>query len=665
MKNPNFFFIQAAQKKFANMGSISLKTTRPDDETQYKQQQYYMITPAQCINEQFLIDKELVELSDQHISIYEYQSKHEISKLSSTHVTLAFESSKRMHFYFDRYGNYLSNDVKKVAKEIINFEPRLINIAISYASQFYSVANSVHNLYKQQFDKHYKPKLDELSQLHMEREKTTSDKKSSEMLNEIEQSTNEIITLLKKYQSVLLESNDNLITFFSRHLNAIKEKKAMQEKIGVKREETESKVNSKEMLAAKVSKKDDEEKRLTVASKEKSPALSKTVAVKNRISEIKQEIIILDKQLTVSRKNKKQQAAINVTLLRAANLVKKHSLYSDLFEISSNDDDVLNSIIQQRQIVKQARAELNYVIRNKSHYVHLLQDEHKAKVLIPLLKLIDLSLDDFGQALLFHCDDLLLLIHKIAPNLNLNLTIPSLRLTPLQLAYERSYWKGFSLLLEQLNCFPDCIDQKGYTLLQKSCIAQKEKPMHLLLQHGASLTRYSYEGYTAFGYLTFQPGKEPSISTLNKVIKSSSRSIFFLDLMQGARNMRGTPLSYACQQGWNKIVKFYLQNGADPTAVRETDMRTSIEIIIDKNNLEMFDYLLMHHADSVVKVFHQTLQCAQELGRSKYIDRLNSFAEQYHDDIEKIDSNQKVYTLPIGSSVAMSPGELLKRLGLS
>ena len=358
MKNPNFFFIKAAQNEFAKMGAIELKTTRSDEEKQHKEQRYYMITPAQCFEEPFLINGNPEKLANQHISVYEHQSKREASKLASTHVTLAFTHSERMHFYFDRYGNYLSNDLAKTATEIISFEPQLMNIAISYAGQFYSIANSVHQRYKQQFDKHYQPKLEALNQLHIKHEKVAHHYKLSETLNNIEQSTSDIITYLKQYQSVLLETHDHIIAFFSKYLNEIKQQKILQEKTDIRKKDREEKVSSEEISAATVRKKNDEKKILSHTSKEKHTD-PKKAAINNRISTIKQAIKNLNKPTTVSNKatkgkGKKQQISAQIALSSAAKLVKKYSLYSELFKISSNDDDILNSIIQQRQLAKKS-----------------------------------------------------------------------------------------------------------------------------------------------------------------------------------------------------------------------------------------------------------------------------------------------------------------------
>ena len=269
--------------------------------------------------------------------------------------------------------------------------------------------------------------------------------------------------------------------------------------------------------------------------------------------------------------------------------------------------------------------------------------------------MIDLNLEDFGKALSSHCYDLLLLIRQVAPNLNLNLNIPSHQLTPLQLTYQRNDWRGFSLLLKDLHCSPGCINKTGHTLLQKSCIDRKESAIRLLLQHGASITRYSYEGYTAFGYLTFNSTQKPDMKIVKMVIEHTLLPTFLLDLMQGPINMRGTPLAYACQQGWNQIAKFYLQSGADPKAARESDLLSPIEIVVYKNNIELFDYLLANHANSIVEIFQQTLKLAKNLGRNECLTRLNTFAEKYHDDIEKIDTDVS-YTLQPGASL----GTILK-----
>lgn len=161
----------------------------------------------------------------------------------------------------------------------------------------------------------------------------------------------------------------------------------------------------------------------------------------------------------------------------------------------------------------------------------------------------------------------------------------------------------------------------------------------MLLRAGASTTLCNNMGYAAFGILTIRSELKGhnyiNLRPAEQVVKLFLDNVtakFDIDFMQGSDYTKTTPLIFACQNNWPRLVKLYLTHDkykANPNFVRESDYNNALVLAAAKNYAEICEIILNHSNYDLKFSCQRALQVAKKLNHTKLIPMLEQYLTQH------------------------------------
>lgn len=319
-------------------------------------------------------------------------------------------------------------------------------------------------------------------------------------------------------------------------------------------------------------------------------------------------------------------------------LAQWNALLSKKIDLLSRPSTVLNC---------QSQIEKNRTAARREFYKIMIGQINIPKAdlekLIAMIK--DVSIGEFMIATNNNHALALTLLRKHHPHVNLEVPYKNTNKTLLQLAYDSNYTDAFETLLS-FGIFCDT-KYEDNTLLIQACIDRREKEMIALLKARASWSLRGRMGFSPFGILTMEKSKmgDKNTKTIKSFIKNCQNH--YIDFMQGP-SWQLTPLSFACQQGWEDIAKILVDNGACASAIRFPDKNTCLDVCVQKRHHKILKYILENSKKDISVACYRSLLVAKKFKNKSAIETLQAYMKK-HNIKKKIG-----FVVPVGTYMSNS-----------
>lgn len=600
MHNPVYRLILSNLEPFKKNFSILIKTAKENGKD------YFLISSKSDIKPLTLPmqNKEYI-LKDWHISVYEDLRDDQGNGNASYHVTMNFhheDSKLTARLYFDNFNNllfitYKDQNNNPISKDSISDQKEVKNVILQFTKNYTeSFSEKLWDAYSEKLENFIKKYEALLAKLN-----DKSDYNST---------LDEILKTVAEWSLYELRPDSAIMNLF-KQLEAL-----AADKIQGTNNNNTSEVFSENKL------------KNTITGEDKTPPIK--IPSRNELAALQLKSI----------NDGLKQIKENLEMAPWNKITQEYNLLTAKFKLINNDDEVLECLLRIRALEKSALDQFNNLLIVESTYkkVSYIDLEALLKV-IPFIK-------QSHYYLAVHSNRMEALKALLQTHKYINLDIPvKPGLTLLQHAYNKKYSEIFNLLLQSgVSC--DAPDNLGNTLLMQACMQERKDEMVVLLKAGASNYIQNSSGFTAFGILTMQSKKIPNQNLIKQFIKWCQ--LFQIDFMQGQYRMRGTPLVFACQQGWNDVVMLYLQENADPNISRETDLLTAFGVCVAKNNVKLCAVLL----ENSKYPLNQYLLASLKLANSLKNDLVANFLTKYINE-HKISHEENSYKFGPGTSISV------------
>jgi hypothetical protein len=623
MPSKVYKLISKKKEKFTGLYTVTQKTSVVTGRN------HHLLEPNNFVAREVVISSSTYNITGYHLTVNEDVKLDDEQANSSFDVTISLESEKQKlnaRVYFDIKNKLISAFFRNEIGELIKLE-NIVDIeqaAKSYSLIFYKKlyeANS--EITKDSLAKH-EALMGELTELSgkLNLAKSTDDELVAleALSNKIDDTVIQLSGLIDQDLFPKLDMLHYLNQLSTKTINKIKE-------LNNSLKETKPAENAEQI-------------------KSQPTAVSYTTEKNKTRDPIKEELNNIDQQLAIlsvesSQNNQPQK------------LIKKHQLLNRKFELLKIDDQVLDCVLQIKDVKKRAIKALTVMLMTG-----------KADHLEQLLKIIPvLSAGVLLVAMNNNRSTAIEMILTHHPYINLDIPVNDEGVILLRKAYDEKRTAIFCLLLK-FGAFCDFPMPKNEnrTLLIQSCADCREEEMLALLDTGASDSLRDDPGFSAFGTLSMMGTRTPPLNLLRKFIKCCKS--FCIDSYQGPELGRQTALAYACQEYgkaklncerkaselWFEVIKFYIvECNANPTVARTSDYNSSLAILAAIGCTSVLQFILENTKYSLSK---EALSQAYSRAKLYKQGECILFLENY--------ASSKNMTLdPDSSSFAIAPGASL------
>ena len=612
MKNVIFNLLQFKKDVLAANYNLQPKQAQ-------SQKNYLLIEPkVPLVQQATLVNKSGVEytVTDYHFSVYEDLRLKNIGLQSHYHLTINLVDQQQQplcgRIYYYEFNKVVAAFFKNDNNELVDDfnEANVRQFAKLYTTDF---ANSVYHIY-QELDLEHSNQYEQLiTELSKQSQAAYNPEFTDETAREVYQGQlAKVIAHLEQWQLYQFNPRRQPLQLF---------------------------LNLKQQINARYTTEKEKSLHLNTRSTPEYMSVESIVmkradepitSVRQAKSKSTKKLLDLDNKITRLKKD----ASLN----HYAKLSQEYKLQTAQFELCEHDEEALECLVRCRDLEKLALRMLKEYLVFPNKYKNVTGAEFE-----PIIAMIpQLDLGCVYRAVVKNKPNILNYLLKHPTKINIDAPFTNKQVYLLPLAYEMGHTEIFQVLLQN-GAFSDKQNDQGFTLLMNSCLDERIEEMLALLQAGASTTICNRMGYSAFGCLTMRSEQRG-----NKLVsvppKYSVVRLFLdhaqglkIDFMQGHSYLKGTPLLFACQNNWPKLVKLYLSHKkyqANPNVVRETDFNNALSIATFKNHQAICRDILTYSAYDLSHSCTTALSVAKEYRRKEVVALLEDYIKQHQINTE-------------------------------